>query len=116
MNVLRTPCIRMISPGIGTRPNGHEAIAAIFIGKGLAHAGEIRVERCVMLIPLVQIAPRSICLPNFDQGIPDRLTILVPNVSTDNDPLSQRFTFVLTCQIAHAWENNLLVENWSRNF
>src|ERR1700722_4419478 len=72
VNVIRSPRIVMIAPRIRTRLDGHEAICAVLVGYDSPDAGEMRIERCFVLVVGVSIAAGSVRLPNLDQSARNR--------------------------------------------
>src|SRR5439155_26155655 len=69
MDVGRSPGVRVIEPGIGSRTNRQEAIDAILIGQTATHAQEVGIERSGPLITLVPVAASSIGLPDLQEGV-----------------------------------------------
>src|SRR6516165_6862209 len=116
VNVLRTPRIVMVSPGIGARPDGDKTVAAFFIGECLAHARKIGIERRIMLIYLVQIAPGSVCLPDFNERIANRPVILIEQTPTDYDSLAERLALVLECKIKCPGRHKFGRKSWAGYF
>src|SRR5581483_6581646 len=53
-------------------------------------AGEVGIERCVVLIDRMMIAPGGIRLPDLDQGIRHRPLVLVEHPADHDDALAQR--------------------------
>src|SRR5688500_2929059 len=49
---------------------------------------KIRIERGVMLVVMVQVAPGRIRLPDFDERIRYGMPCVVQHTSSDNDPLA----------------------------
>ena len=86
--MLRTPRVVMIAPGIRTRTNGDELIAAIVIRKSLSHPREIGVERSVMLIRFVKITSGRIGLPDFHQRIWHGPAVFIEETPADDDALA----------------------------
>src|ERR1700692_1592682 len=68
MDMRRAPRIGAVAPGIGAGLDRQKAIAAIRPADHLAGAGEIGVERCVVLVDRVVIAPGRVALPELDEG------------------------------------------------
>ena len=58
MDVRRPPGVVVVAPGILARADGDEAVAALGVGDGAPGAGEVRVERRVVLVGLVRVAAR----------------------------------------------------------
>src|ERR1700730_16164843 len=95
MNMGRTPGVGMIAPGICAGLDAHEAIAAFVIGRCPPSAGKIRVKRCGMLIPLMDISASCVGLPHLNQRIPNRPAVLVENAPRHNDTLAEGFARML---------------------
>jgi hypothetical protein len=72
VNVVRPPGIVVIAPRIRAGLDGQEAVAAGFVGRAAAAAEEIRVERSLVLVGLVDVAAGRIRLPDLDQRVADR--------------------------------------------
>jgi hypothetical protein len=87
MDMSRSPGIRVIEPGIGSRTNGQEAIDTIVIGQTATHAQEIGIERPRPLIAFVQVAASSIGLPDLQQCMRRRSSMLVEHTACHNDAL-----------------------------
>jgi hypothetical protein len=73
MDMRWPPGVVVIAPRVLARTDRHEAVAPFGIGQHAACTGEIRVERRVMLVDAVVVAPGGICLPDFDQDAGERL-------------------------------------------
>src|SRR3989449_5466016 len=95
MDVRRAPGIVVVAPGILARPNADEAVAAFGVGHGAPGAGEVRIERCIVLIGAVRVAPRRVRLPDFDQGVRHRLAVLVEHAPAHDNALADRLAPVL---------------------
>src|SRR3546814_12377870 len=83
LDMLRPPGIVVIAPGIGAGLDGDEAVAALVVGDGAAIAGEIRIERRVVLVDGVAVTAGRIGLPQFDQRARHR-----PDVFVEHTPAS----------------------------
>src|SRR5208282_1011539 len=62
VNVLGPPGVVMIAPWIGARADGDEAVAALLVRQSLSPAGEVRIQRSIMLVILVEVTARGIRL------------------------------------------------------
>ena len=80
----------MIAPGILSRPNRHEAIPALRIGHRVAAAAEVRIERRIVLVALVQVASRGISLPDFYKRVANRPAIFVEHPPAQDNALADR--------------------------
>src|SRR5579871_1867994 len=96
----RSPSILVIFPWISAGADRGEAITAHGIRQRPSRAGEIRIERRVVLVFNVEISSGGIGLPDFDQRVGDRTAVLVAHAAAYNDAFSHRFAGVLSCQIA----------------
>src|SRR6266704_571735 len=99
MDVRRAPGIVVVAPGILARPNADEAVAAFGVGHGAPGAGEVRIERCIVLIGAVRVAPGRVRLPDFDQGVRHRLAVLVEHAPAHDNALADRLAPVLAGEI-----------------
>src|SRR3546814_4867877 len=91
MDMLRPPGIVVIAPRIGAGLDGDEAVAALVVGDGAAIAGEIRIERRVMLVDGVAVTAGRIGLPQFDERARHRPTVFVEHTTAqDQDRKSTR--------------------------
>src|ERR1700685_1855833 len=95
MNVRRPPRIVMIEPRICARFDCDKSIRAIFIGEHAACAGKIGVERRRMLVTLVVVTPAGIGLPDLDQSVWHRASIVVQYPARHNNSLTERFARML---------------------
>ena len=62
-------------------------------------AGEVRIERRVVLVVLVRVAAGGIRLPDFDQRVAHGAAVFVHHAPLDDDPLAERLAGVLAGQI-----------------
>src|SRR6202043_3980486 len=90
MDVVRPPGIVMVAPGIGAGLDRLEAIVPLGIAEHPADAAEMRVERRVVLVALVVIAPGRVGLPDLDHRVGDALSVLVEDRAGDDDALAHR--------------------------
>src|SRR5215471_10900710 len=91
MDVCWTPGIVMVAPRVFARTNGFKSKAAFRVGNKRRAAGEVRVERGIMLIAGVKVAPGGIGLPDLDKGPSNGPTILVQNPPAHQDPFPEGF-------------------------
>src|SRR5690606_22993639 len=73
----RPPVIGAIWPGIGARADGQELIRAVLVRERSTATAKIGVERCQITILAVSVAACRIRLPDFDQRVPDRASMLI---------------------------------------
>src|SRR5712691_1316172 len=98
-DVRRAPGVIVVAPGILARPDADEAVAAFSVGHGAPGAGEVRIERRIVLIGTVRIAPGTVCLPDFDQGVRHRPAVLVQHAPAHDNALADRLAPVLAGEI-----------------
>src|SRR6185503_9549341 len=99
VNVRRTPGVVMIAPRVMSWLDRHEPIAALFVGKGPAGSREVRIQRRVMRVDFVCVAPTRIGLPDLDKGARQRTSVVVEDASFDDDPLADWSRGVLPREI-----------------
>src|SRR5467141_2789618 len=99
MDMRRAPGVVVVAPGILARPDADEAIAAFSVGHGAPGAGEVRIERRIVLIGAVRIAPGTVRLPDFDQGVRHRPDVLVQHAPAHDNALADRLAPVLAGEI-----------------
>src|SRR4029077_10293015 len=116
MDVLRPPCVVMISPRISAGPYGDEAIVALSICKRLSHAREVWIQWRIVLIALVEIASRGIGLPNLNQRIANRPAILIEYSPADYNSLAEGLASALPRQVESLRLDNVLSKTWASHF
>jgi hypothetical protein len=72
---------------------------AIRVGQGATATSEVRIERRRVLIRLVKVAPRSVALPDLDQGVPHGNSIVVEHATRHGDTLADRLTRMLASEV-----------------
>jgi hypothetical protein len=90
VDVVGTPGVVVIAPRVCARLDRHEAVAAVAIGEHPAEAVEVRIERRVVLIAFVVVAPAGVGLPQLEHRVGDRAIGLVGDLAGDDDPLALR--------------------------
>src|SRR5687767_7743112 len=100
MQMRRPPGVVMISPRIGAWLDRNKAIPPFTVGHRPATTGEIGIEWRIVLIDLVRIPPRGVGLPDFDQRVAYRASVLVEHAPGDEHALPQRSAGMLARQIA----------------
>ena len=90
MDMVRPPAIGMVAPRVRARLDGIELVAPLRIGNAAPAAPEVRVQRRVVLVVLVDIASGGVGLPDLDQRVGQRATIFVQHPAGDDDALAQR--------------------------
>lgn len=110
------PRIVVIAPGIRARFDGLEPVTSFSIGHYAPAAIEMRIERRVRLIVPMPVTSTGIGLPNFQQGIGNRLPILIDYAATHNDPRTDRLTRVCKSHIVIALGNCILAEDRAGDF
>eukprot|EP01022_Parablepharisma_sp_SALTPOND_P016942 TRINITY_DN2599_c0_g3_i6.p1 TRINITY_DN2599_c0_g3~~TRINITY_DN2599_c0_g3_i6.p1 ORF type:complete len:1173 (+),score=341.22 TRINITY_DN2599_c0_g3_i6:1282-4800(+) len=99
VDMRRAPGLVVVAPGIRAGLDADETIAAFVIGEHLAEAGEVGVQRGVVLVLLVEVAAGGVALPDFQQRIAHRLAVLVQHAAGDHDLFAQRFALALRGQV-----------------
>lgn len=90
---------RVLTPRVGARLDGGEAVEAAVVRQGAADTREVRVQRGVVLLALVGVAARRVGLPDLDQLAADRAPVAVEQPAGDRDPLTDRFALVLPGEV-----------------
>src|SRR4029077_9821847 len=111
VNVCRAPGIGMILPGISAGFYGDKTIAAFTIREGAAAAREVRIERRVMLVHAMAVAPGRVRLPNFNQRAGNGASLFIQNSPADDDAFALRFTAVLMSKVAIVFADVAMAEN-----
>src|SRR6266850_5593711 len=99
MDMRRAPGVVVVAPGILARPDADETVTAFGVGHSAPGAGEVRIERCIVLIGAVRIAPGRVRLPDFDQGVRHRRAVLVQHTPAHDYALADRLAPVLAGEI-----------------
>jgi hypothetical protein len=89
----------MVAPGIGARLDRDEAVAPLLVCQHAPLAGEVRIERCIMLISRMDIAAASVGLPDLDERARHGAPILVEHPAGDDNALPKRCAPVLAGEI-----------------
>src|SRR5436190_8408496 len=116
MHMRRPPRVVVIAPGIRAGLDRYEPVAAFAVGQDATDAGEIRIERRVVIVDRVAVAPGGIRLPHFDQRMRDRPGVLVEDTSRHDDPLAKRLAVVLSRQVAVGRLDVVVAEHGSGHF
>src|SRR5258706_11713952 len=99
MNMCGTPRVVVVAPWVGTRLDRRKLVMSVFVGKRAATAGEIRVERRVVLIVDVPVAAGRVALPQFNQRMRNRPAVFVEHAPTHDDPFTERRARVLAREV-----------------
>src|SRR6185437_12759579 len=99
MDMRRTPGVVVIAPRIGAGLDGDELVIALGIALRAARAGEVRIERCRMLVDNMDIAAAGIGLPQFDQRIRHAAAVFIEHMPMHDDTLTERLALVLDGEI-----------------
>src|SRR6266852_2662724 len=116
MNMRGTPRVLMIAPGIRTWPYSNEAISPFTIRECVTAPGEIRIQRSVVLVRLMQIASRRIRLPDFDERMRNRPRVLIHHSPAHDNSFAKRFAAVRPRQIASLHIDRLFSKQRPRHF
>ena len=91
VDVRGPPGVGMVAPWIGPGLDGHEPVFAVAVGAGLADPEEVRIERRRERgLPPVHVAAARVGLPDLDQRVRDRITVLVEHSARDDAALADR--------------------------
>src|SRR6516162_7481453 len=99
MQMLRPPGIVRVAPGISAGLDRQEAIRTVGAGHHLSLAEEIFIERRIVLIRLMAIAPGRVRLPELDQRARHRTAILVEDASRDDDAFADGLALALLGEV-----------------
>ena len=99
MDVSGTPGVVMIFPGICAGANRDESIVALIVGECVTAAGEIGIQRSIVLIHFVKVATGCIGLPDFDERVGQRAGVFIQDAAADDDTFAERFTSALASEI-----------------
>ena len=116
MYVGGAPGVVMVLPRIRAGLDGDEAIAPFGVGDSVAATGEIWVERRVVLIDGMCVAPGRVGLPDFHEGVRQRSTVLVGNAARDDDAFTDGFAVVLPGKIERFYIDEFFAEHRTRDF
>src|SRR5271165_2101911 len=111
MNVRRSPSVVMILPGICSGANGDEAVVTSGVAEGMPAAGEVGVERRIVLISFVAITAGGVGLPDFDQSMRHGPAIFVQHAAAHDDAFAQRLAGMLAGKVASLHIRNGRVEH-----
>src|SRR5688572_16136812 len=114
VNVIRSPCIRMVPPWIGAWFNGVKFIVALFIRQASSTAEKIWVQWRHVLIDVMDITDSGICLPYFDEGVFNRMPAFVGNLTGHNNALTNRVSVddPVPGQVVVEFANYFLSKYW----
>src|SRR5213076_2704310 len=101
-------------PRIGAGLDRDEFVAAIGIGGGAASTGEIRIERCWMLVALVVVAAAGVGLPDLDERVGHRPAVFVEHAPVHDDALAERLAGMLFGQVVVARPDAVVAVHGSR--
>src|SRR6185369_1640435 len=90
VNMGRPPRVVVIAPRVGAGSEGEKPILAALVGEHAAGAGEIGIERGVVLIDVVDVASAGVGLPDFEQGVGYRPAGVIENPAGHDDALADR--------------------------
>src|SRR5580692_2795029 len=100
MNVRGTPRIVMIVPRISSRLNRRELVLTVRVRENPSRTREVGIKRRRMIVPMMSVTSRCVGLPNLKQRMRNRTATIIEYASHDDDALAQRFTRMLTRQVA----------------
>src|SRR5471030_3000587 len=99
MNVRRPPGIVVVLPRIGAGLDGDELVLAVVVGAGAATAGEVGIERRVVLVPGMMVAASRVALPDLEHRPRDRFAVFVEHAAMNYDALAQRLADALPGEV-----------------
>src|SRR5207237_1872423 len=88
LDMRRPPRIRAVAPGIGAGLDRQKAVLARGIRDRLPRAGKIGVERRVVLVDRMMVAPGRIALPQLNQSARHRPPVLVKDAALEAHALA----------------------------
>ena len=116
VNVRGAPRVVVVLPGICAGLDGDEAIAAFGVGDGVAAAGEVWIERRVVLIDRVGVAACGVGLPDFDERVRQRLSVFIDDAAGDDDALAERLGGMLLGEIEGFYVDEVVAEDRAGDF
>src|SRR5438874_13775676 len=105
MDVGRTPGVRVVLPGIGTRTDRQEAVDPFRIRQVAAHTQEVRIERPRPLIPFVEVTPSRIGLPDLQESVRNWFAMVVQHAACHDDALADGLAAGpgIACKVGVFW-------------
>src|SRR6266536_2136014 len=85
VDVRRPPRVGMVLPGIRAGLYGHELVASVMVRNRPAGAAEVRIEWGGMLVALVPVASAGVRLPDLDECVAYRTTVLLEQPAGHDD-------------------------------
>src|SRR6516162_6697013 len=118
MDVGWPPAIDPIAERVGTRFDGTEEIVAAVVRQHPTAAAEVRVDRSNIGVITMAVASARIGLPYLDQGIADRLSVAVEDMTMNDDLFTDRVTGLGVVKNEVVIKRPELVrrEHWARHF
>ena len=90
VDVRGTPRVTVVAPRIGARLDRGEPVRAVSAGQAATEAREVRVDRRVVLLRLVDVTAGRVGLPDLDELARDRSSVTIDDAAADGDPLADR--------------------------
>jgi hypothetical protein len=84
------PGVSVIRPRIGAWSDRQEPVAAVLVGEDPSGTTEIGIERRVVLVRRMVVAPGRVGLPDLHHGVGYRPSILVSDRARHDDALTKR--------------------------
>ena len=116
VNVRGAPGVVVILPGVRAGFDGDEAIAAFGVGDGVAAAGEVGIERRVVLIDGVRVAAGGVGLPDFDERVRKRAAVFVDDATRDDDAFADGFGVMLLGEVEGFYVDEIVAEDGAGDF
>ena len=110
------PSVVVILPRVRAGLDGDEAIAAFGVGDGVAAAGEVRIERSVVLIDGVGVAPGGVGLPNFDERVRECAAVFVNDAAGHDDAFADGLGLMLLRKVEGFHVDQVVAESGSGDF
>ena len=116
VNMRGAPGVVVIAPGIRAGANGYEAKISFLIGEHVAGAGEVGIERSVVLVNGVAVTSGGIGLPDFDEGMRNGAGVFIKDAAADDDAFAERGRGVLLGEVAGLGIDHGRIENRASDF
>ena len=75
VDVRRPPRVRMVPPRVDPGLDRDEPVPTLVVGQAAARAGEVRVERRVVGVDVVEVSAGRVRLPDLDELAAERLAV-----------------------------------------
>ena len=116
VNVRGAPGVVMVLPWIRPGLDGDEAIATFGVSDGVAAAGEVGIERRVVLIDGVRVTAGGIGLPDFNERVRERPAVFIDDPTRDDDAFADGFGVMLLGEIEGFYVDEVVAEDRAGDF